>query len=71
MLLFIELVYFNDLTHRVHDTEDTVYIIVVIAVTLKVGSTFLGINSKKIRKGNVFSSADAKLTGDITLSSTH
>jgi hypothetical protein len=41
VILFFELGYLFDLTHRVHNSEDTLVIIVVIAVTLVVGNTFI------------------------------
>lgn len=47
IILLIELMYFANLIHQVHDIEETAFIIVVIAVTLVVGSTAVISNSKK------------------------
>ncbi|WP_161807545.1 hypothetical protein [Bacillus sp. FJAT-28004] len=41
VILFFELGYLFDLTHRVHNSEDTLVVIVVIAVTLVVGNAFI------------------------------
>jgi hypothetical protein len=44
-ILIVELGYFYGLLHRVHEQEETVFIVVVIVATLVVGSTVIR-NSK-------------------------
>ncbi|ULL18222.1 hypothetical protein DVH26_29415 [Paenibacillus sp. H1-7] len=47
ILLLIELAYFYNLLHQVHDVEETVFITVVIAVTLVVGATVIIVSNNR------------------------